>query len=268
MEKHTRTYFDELDKFIGGGLCPGALYVVGSRPGMGKTSFILNVITNILSNDIGDQNIVFISTKENQEVIKQKMTSIISSIPIDSILTGYSIAEMENHYQISLFRKIDDGSITIKSITFPSVKEIIELLSTIRCDLLCFDVIQDFIQVDASQSTRDKEYLNIMKSLKSLALNLHIPIILGSDVNVTAEKRNGSHMPFLRDLSGSLEIARCADVVLFLLRPEYYETDLNQSERLAIIQIAKNNFGPVSSVMLNTQLLCLKFQNEVTYSER
>jgi replicative DNA helicase len=268
MEKYTRTYFDELDKFIGGGLCPGALYVVGSRPGMGKTSFILNVITNILSNETGDQNIVFISTKDNQEVIKQKMTSIITSNPVDSILTSHSLSKMDNHYHISLFRKIDDGCLTIKSITFPSVKEIIDLLGSIRCDLLCFDVIQDFVPIDEPQSLRDKEYLDTMKSLKSLAMKLQIPIIIGSDVNVTAEKRKGSHMPFLRDLSGSLEIAKCADVVMFLLRPAYYQLQKNQCDHSAILNIAKNNFGSISSILLNTQLSCLQFKNEERYYSR
>ena len=268
MKEHTSTCFYELDKLIGGGLSAGALYVVGARPAMGKTSFILNLITNILSQETCERNIIFISTKTNPHEIQQKITSIVKSIPIDLINSRNNInSEIESIENNPVLEKISQGRLMVECTTCPKITDITEIIeriesNSIKCDILFIDTLQDFMQMDKPQVLMNKEYFKAMKILKKIAQTLQIPIVLSSEVKDTAEKRKGSHMPLLRDLSGSLEIAKWADVVLFLLRPEYYELIEKSNDYFTVLNIAKNNYGSISSLFLQTELSCLKFNDE------
>jgi replicative DNA helicase len=264
--------YEELDNVFGGGLSAESLYIIGSRPSMGKTAFALNIVSNVLSSVQFTGRIVFISTKDNKSVILQKITSILTSIPLIDIqkdnLTDIQINQIKQNPFVS---KISQNCLDIIQLTCPEVEEIPALLNQLSnngtdCQLLIVDHLQDFINVDDPNDVADK-YLHSLNLLKKLAIDAHLPVLICSDVNVAAEEREGGNMPLLRDLKGSLEIAKLADVVLFLLRPEYYDISENVEFPTAIINIAKNKFGPVANVMLQTNLCCQQFMNEDKFYE-
>ena len=270
--KNTATGYDELDNVFGCGLTAESLYIIGSRPSMGKTAFALNIVANVLSSDQFTGRIVFISTKDNKEVHLQKLTAILTSIPLIDIqkdnLNDIQINQIKQNPFVS---KISQNNLEIIQFTCPEVEEIPTLLNQLSnngadCQLLVVDHLQDFINVDDPNDVADK-YLRSMNLFKKLAIDAHLPVLICSDVNVAVEEREGSNMPLLRDLKGSLEIAKLADVVLFLLRPEYYDISENVEFPTSIIKIAKNKYGPVSNVMLQTNLCCQQFKNEEKYYE-
>jgi replicative DNA helicase len=271
-KESTPTRYEELDNVFGGGLSAESLYIIGSRPRMGKTAFALNIVANVLSSDQFTGRIVFISTKDNKEVHLQKLTAILTSIPLIDIqkdnLTDIQINQIKQNPYVS---KLSQNCLEIIQLTCPEIEEIPTLLNQLSnnrtdCQLLIVDHLQDFINVDDPNDVADK-YLHSLNFLKKLAIDAELPIIICSDVNVAVEEREGSNMPLLRDLKGSLEIAKLADVVLFLLRPEYYDISNNVEFPTAIINIAKNKFGPVSNVMLQTNLCCQQFMNEDKFYE-
>lgn len=270
-KESTPTCFDDIDSLIGGGLLPETLYLIGSRPSMGKTAFALNIVANVLSSNQFTGRIVFISTKDNKEVHLQKLTAILTSIPLIDIqkdnLTDIQINQIKQNPFVSKLSQC----LEIIQLTCPEIEEIPTLLNQLSnnrtdCQLLIVDHLQDFINVDDPNDVADK-YLHSLNLLKKLAIDTELPIIICSDINVAVEEREGSNMPMLRDLKGSLEIAKLADVVLFLLRPEYYDISNNVEFPTAIINIAKNKFGPVSNVMLQTNLCCQQFMNEDKFYE-
>lgn len=272
IKKSMPTGFDDIDSLIGGALLPETLYFIGSRPSMGKTAFALNIVANVLSSDQFTGRIVFISTKDNKEVHLQKLTAILTSIPLIDIqkenLTDIQINQIKQNPYVS---KLSQNCLDIIQLTCPEIEEIPALLNQLSnnrtdCQLLIVDHLQDFINVDDPNDVADK-YLHSLNLLKKLAIDAHLPVLICSDVNVAAEEREGSNMPLLRDLKGSLEIAKLADVVLFLLRPEYYDISENVEFPTAIINIAKNKFGPVANVMLQTNLCCQQFMNEEKFYE-
>ena len=270
--KSISTGFIDIDSLIGGGLLPESLYIIGARPSMGKTAFALNIVANVLSSDQFTGRIVFISTKDNKSVILQKITSILTSIPLIDIqkdnLTDIQLNQIKQNPFVS---KLSQNNLEIIQLTCPEVEEIPALLNQLSnngtdCQLLVVDHLQDFINVDDPNDVADK-YLHSMNFFKKLAIDAHLPVLICSDVNVAVEEREGKNMPLLRDLKGSLEIAKLADVVLFLLRPEYYDISENVEFPTAIIKIAKNKFGSVANVMLQTNLRCQQFMNEEKYYE-
>ena len=270
--ENTATGYEELDNLIGGGLSAESLYIIGSRPSMGKTAFALNIVANVLSSDQFTGRIVFISTKDNKSVILQKITSILTSIPlIDIQKDNLNDIQINQIKQNPFVPKLSKNRLDIIQLTCPEVEEIPTLLNQLSnngadCQLLVVDHLQDFINVDDSNDVADK-YLHSMNFFKKLAIDARLPVLICSDINVAVEEREGSNMPLLRDLKGSLDIAKLADVVLFLLRPEYYEMSENIEFPTAIINIAKNKFGSVANVMLQTNLCCQQFKNEEKYYE-
>ena len=101
---------------------------------------------------------------------------------------------------------------------------------------------------------REQEIATISRSLKSLAKELHVPIIALSQLSRAVETRGGSKRPLLSDLRESGSIEQDADMVLFLYRPEYYgiteDEAGNSTQRLAEVVVAKHRNGSLDSVKL------------------
>ena len=132
-------------------------------------------------------------------------------------------------------------------------------------------IIIDYLQLMQGRVTRNsdgnrqQEISEISRSLKALARELNVPIIalsqLSRGVELRADKR-----PLLSDLRESGSLEQDADIVMFIYREEYYNQETDNAN-IAEIIIAKNRNGPTSSIKLQFDKACMKFQNLTSAEE-
>ncbi|HKO21863.1 MAG TPA: DnaB-like helicase C-terminal domain-containing protein, partial [Candidatus Eisenbacteria bacterium] len=125
-------------------------------------------------------------------------------------------------------------------------------------------VVVDYLQLMSSTSqgeNRATEISEISRSLKALAKELQVPVLALSQLSRAVETRGGNKRPMLSDLRESGAIEQDADVVLFVYRPEVYETDPAKMDGKAEIIIAKQRNGPTGSVDLAFLRECTRFEN-------
>ncbi len=245
------TYLDQ----ITGGWQKTDLIVVAARPGMGKTAFILSMARNIA---VDHKRPVAIFSLEMGA--KQLVTRLISSearLPADKLRTG----NLYDHEMEQLNVKIAPLIKAPIYIDDTPALSIFELRAKCRrlkerygIQLAMIDYIQLMTTGGDNKGNREQEIATISRSLKSLAKELDIPIIILSQLNRSVETRGGTKKPQLSDLRESGAIEQDADIVLFIYRPEYYkieQDDNGPTANKAYIMIAKHRNGKTGDVRLN-----------------
>ncbi|WP_185869495.1 replicative DNA helicase [Blattabacterium cuenoti] len=250
------------------------LIIIASRPGMGKTTFMLSMVKNI--------------------VIKQKIPVIIFSLEMSSVQlitrlisseTGISSekikrASLSNLDWESLNHKtknLKDAPLFIDDTPSLSIFNLRakcrRLISQHGIKLILIDYMQLMGIHDHGYGfklqNREQEISIISRSLKSIAKELDIPIIALSQLSRAVETRGGSKRPLLSDLRESGAIEQDADIVLFIYRPEYYgfktwdyDNDSNSScIGEAEIIIAKHRNGGLDKFRLKFISDQVKFSN-------
>ncbi|MFI3206505.1 MAG: replicative DNA helicase [Clostridia bacterium] len=246
------TGIGELDKTITG-LNRSDLIILAARPGMGKTSFALNIARHASVNE--GRTVAFFSLEMSKEQLGARMLSTESMVESSKMRTG-KLDDSE------WTRLIEGGDILGKAnlyfddtpgITTPEMKAKLRRLKGV--DL----VVIDYLQLMSSAKKIDnrvQEISEITRNLKILAKELSVPVIALSQLARSSEKRN-DHKPVLSDLRDSGSIEQDADIVLFLYREAYYGSDKpvdgddNQNKSECIV--AKNRHGESRSVPLHWQ---------------
>ncbi|MDO5737687.1 MAG: replicative DNA helicase [Eubacteriales bacterium] len=249
-EDSVKSGFPLLDKTLGG-LKKGALIVLASRPGMGKSSFALNV-AQLAAMVYNKRTAIFTLEMSREEIAKRFLASYLS---IDSkrLSTGDLEPEewekMGNEfptiYPTPIF--IDDRS----GITAP------EMLAKCRqlqleegLDLVVIDYLQLMQGTRRNSDNRQQEISDISRHLKIMARELDCPVIALSQLSRACEAR-ADKRPMLSDLRDSGAIEQDADVVLFLYRDAYYNEreELSEIEEAELI-VAKNRHGETRNIAL------------------
>ena len=118
---------------------------------------------------------------------------------------------------------------------------------------------------DNKNSNREQEISYISRSLKSIAKELDVPILVLSQLSRKAESRGGNQRPMLSDLRESGAIEQDADMVIFLYRPEYYKIDQDEegqsTKGIAEVQIAKHRNGALKDIKLRFVETQAKFED-------
>jgi replicative DNA helicase len=111
--------------------------------------------------------------------------------------------------------------------------------------------------------SREQEVAEISRGLKSIARDLELPVIVLSQLNRSAEKRDeGDKRPQLSDLRESGSIEQDADVVIMLCRPAYYDNEKNSNSiNVGEALVMKNRNGPVGSVKMTFLKDILRFES-------
>lgn len=260
------TGIKDLDRVIMG-LNKSDLILLAARPGMGKTSFALNIAENVAINK--EKKVAFFSLEMSKEQLVSRILSTKGQIPGQNLRMGkLSDKEWE--------RLIEAGDLVSKSpiyiddtpgITIPEMKAKIRRLGN-------FDlVIIDYLQLMSSArriDNRVQEISEITRNLKIMAKELDVPVLTLSQLSRASEQRT-DHKPVLSDLRDSGSIEQDADIVLFLYREGYYESgeiDENQDKNSGECIVAKNRHGETRSVPLHWQGEFMRFTaQEVRRSE-
>lgn len=254
--------FADLDWFTCG-FQSSDFIILAARPGMGKTALALNFTQYIASKDIP---VLFFSLEMSKHQLYDRHVSAESRINLQKFRSGRFVQEdWENlmHVQSKMFHwpvHIEDSAAlhysTIRSRAYQAIEK-----HGIKI------IIIDYLQLvrGERENSRDREIAGISASMKAMAKEFEMPIIVLSQLNRSLENRNNKE-PILSDLRDSGTLEQDADLIMFLYRPAVYgktETFPGQT----ILKIDKQRNGPTGSVELIWQDKYTRFLNKVRDSE-
>ena len=235
----TKTGFSGIDSVLAG-MGNSDLILVGARPGMGKTSFVLNIGTNVALQT--GKNVCIFSLEMSSE---QLVTRILSSeAMIDSYALRTGKLDTKQWEDIAATAsKLAGCNILIDDTAGITVSGMKGKLRRIKnLGLVVVDYLQ-LMQSEKRTDSRVQEVGEISRGLKLMAKELNVPIVCCAQLSRGPESRTDKR-PMLSDLRDSGSIEQDADTVLFLYRNEYYDTDANPDEgSVAEVIIAKNRHG-------------------------
>ena len=248
------TGFSELDRQTGGWQ-KSDLIIIASRPGMGKTSFILSMARNMAIDY--KKSIAIFSLEMSAVQLVTRLISAESGLPAEKLRRG-DISDNEWSLLNSKIKTFEDTPIFIDDTPQLSIFELRakarRLKQTNNISILFIDYLQLMTTTNESRGNRQEEISNISRSLKGLAKELDIPIVALSQLSRAVESRTTNKRPILSDLRESGAIEQDADLVLFIYRPEYYKIDEDDkgisTHGLAEINIAKHRNGPLADMNL------------------
>ncbi len=242
----------ELDKMITG-LNKSDLIILGARPGMGKTSFALNIVRNVAMNT--GKTVCFFSLEMTRDQLAQRMLSSEAGIKSEKLRTG----ELDDDEWTRLAQAGDALSKAniyfdeTSSITVPEMKAKLRRMKQV--DLVVVDYL-GLMKSARSTENRVQEVSEITRNLKIMAKDLKVPVIACAQLSRGTEAKGKSHKPALSDLRESGSIEQDADIVLFLYRESYYDNEKaddedRSDETKAECIVAKNRHGEIGTVDLH-----------------
>ena len=241
----TPTGFSGLDKVLVG-MGKSDFILVGARPGMGKTSFALNIATNVAQST--KKKVCIFSLEMSAEQLVNRMISSEAMVDSYSLRSGELKPEEWEHIAEASARLsgcdilIDDTP----GITVSGMKG--KLRRVDNLGLVVIDYL-GLMSSDKRIDNRVNEVGDITRNLKIMAKELNDPILCCAQLSRGPEGRNDKR-PMLSDLRDSGSIEQDADCVMFLFRDEYYKTDAsNDTEgNIAEVIVAKNRHGSTGTV--------------------
>jgi replicative DNA helicase len=238
------TNFRELDK-VTLGWQPTDLIIAAARPGVGKTSFALNIAVNAVLADHGC-NVAFFSLEMSFQQLLKRIMARHSGISLTQINNGrihntkplYDSSEQMMKWG---FYVDDTAAITIFQLRAKARR----LVSKYQVGMIIVDYLQLMNGVAGKNGNREQEISTISRGLKQIAKELNVPIIALSQLSREVEKRGkGQKVPQLSDLRESGAIEQDADMVLFLYRPADDEIQEDaELQNKGMVKIAKHRNG-------------------------
>ena len=245
-----KTGYGMLDTLMGG-LNKSDLIILAARPGMGKTSFALNIANNVAIR--GKKKVAIFSLEMSSEQITTRMLSCEGCIESKKLRNGDLKAGSDDWIRLAEASQfLNKADILIDDTAGITISEIKAKLRRVRgIDL----VIIDYLQLMSSGRITDnrvQEVSQMTRNLKLMAKELNVPVIVLSQLSRSIESRNG-HKPMLSDLRESGSIEQDADIVMFLYRESYYQLQEGQpapEQDIAECIVAKNRHGEQGSIKL------------------
>ena len=266
--KPISTGIGDLDRVITG-LNRSDLILLAARPGMGKTSFSLNIAKHAAC--VSKKTVAFFSLEMSKEQLASRLLSSEALVGGIKLRTG-KLSEEEWQRLIAagdVLNKADlylDGT---PNITVPEMKAKLRRLRNI--DLVIIDYLQ-LMSSGRRTDNRVQEIGEITRNLKILAKELNVPVICLSQLSRASEQRT-DHKPQLSDLRDSGSIEQDADIVLFLYREGYYDKDKGENvattvdQNSGVCMVAKNRHGETRDVNLHWQGEFMRFTGVEAHRE-
>jgi replicative DNA helicase len=243
------TGFEDIDKKTRG-LQAGDLVIVAARPSMGKTSLVLNICQHVATHG-GVAG--FFSLEMSKESLFMRMLASEAKIDMYRLLSG-QIGQKEYGQITHALETLSEGQLFIDDTAGIGVMEMRAKARRLKAEhglnLLAIDYVQ-LMTGRGRFENRNLELASISRSLKGLAKELSVPIIVLSQLSRAPEGRSDKR-PMLSDLRESGALEQDADVVCMIFREEMYKTDDTpaDSDGVAEIIIAKQRNGPTGTVKL------------------
>ncbi|MCI8491222.1 MAG: replicative DNA helicase [Lachnospiraceae bacterium] len=252
------TGFVDLDYKMAG-LQPSDYILVAARPSMGKTAFVLNIAQYVAFHE-SIPTAIF-SLEMSKEQLVNRLFALESRVDAQILRSG-NLTDSDWEKLIEGAGVIGNSRLLIDDTPGISISE---LRSKCRKFKLEYDlklIIIDYLQLmsgNGRYDSRQQEISDISRSLKGLARELNVPVIVLSQLSRAVEQRP-EHRPMLSDLRESGAIEQDADVVMFIYRDDYYNKD-SDIKGIAEINIAKQRNGPIGTINLVWLPQFTKFAN-------
>jgi replicative DNA helicase len=248
--------FSNLDK-VTSGWQASDLIVVAARPGMGKTAFVLALARNAAVDF--NTPVAFFSLEMSSVQLVTRMISSETELPSDTLKKG-SLADHQWEQLNSKITRLADAKIFIDDTAAINIFEVRAKCRRLKAEhnigLIIIDYLQLMTAGNEGKGNREQEISTISRSLKAIAKELNVPIIVLSQLNRAVETRaantGGQKRPQLSDLRESGAIEQDADIIIFLYRDEYYriyqDENGNSTQGMATVIIAKHRNGALEDV--------------------
>lgn len=257
------TGFPDFDK-ITTGLHGGEMIILAARPGMGKTALALNMASFAAMHT--KKAVAIFNLEMSAEMLVNRMIASVGQIDSYKLQTGNMLEKDWQRYNEAL-SQLSETNIFIEdnvSVTAQDIRAKCRRLANSETGLGL--VVIDYLQLINSGSrrveSRQVEVSEISRALKTMAVELDVPVIALAQLSRSAEKRE-SNQPMLSDLRESGSLEQDADMVLFINRKDYYEKakDFNNKIVPAELIIAKHRKGGLGTVNLLFELNMLSFKS-------
>jgi replicative DNA helicase len=231
---------------VTGGLWPGLMYVIAGRPGMGKSAFILNIGNNVA---MRGQKVLYITLEDVRKLVVYRMLARYADIDLDRLMLRNVNSQEEYTRILEAMNKmgnkkpfwVEDAS----ALTSEQIAQIAANHKEIHgLDLLIIDHLGEIGDKGESKTVITTD---AARNFRDIGKDLHIPVILASQLNRQVEQRNDKR-PMLSDLRQSGEIEACARAVWLLYRDGYYLGEAGNERRDMEVIIAKSNHGRLGMV--------------------
>ena len=247
------------------GLQPSDLIVIAGRPSMGKSALASCIAEHV--GVVEKLPVAFFSLEMAKEQLVQRMLCSHARVDAHKVRTGF-LSQADWPRLVSAAGKLSEAPIYIDDSPGLSVLEIRAKARRLKAQFDIKLMVLDYLQLmqgPAKADNRQQEISEISRSLKALARELNVPLIAISQLSRAVEQRS-DRRPQLSDLRESGAIEQDADLVILLLREEYYNpTDENKG--IAEVIIAKQRNGPVGSLNLAFLGEYMRFENMTPRSE-
>jgi replicative DNA helicase len=243
------TGFVDLDEMTRG-LQGGDLIIVAARPSMGKTSLVLNIAQYVAA--LGDQVCGFFSLEMSKESLFLRLLTSEAQIDGHRLMSG-AIGGNDYHRISHALEKLNAMKLFIDDTANIGVLEMRAKSRRLQAEHGLSLLVVDYIQLMSGRGrfeNRTLELASISRSLKGLAKELNVPIIVLSQLSRAPESRS-DHRPQLSDLRESGALEQDADVVILIYRDDVYNKDPNSPDAgTAELILAKQRNGPTGVVRL------------------
>lgn len=244
--------FSDIDKLTSG-FHGSELIIIAARPAMGKTAFALNIATNVAINS--KKSVAIFNLEMSAEQLAFRMISSLGQIQLGKIRTGH--LEHNDWKRVNeAVSQLADTNIFIDDTPGIKISEI-----RAKCRRLASSpeglgiVIIDYLQLISGSShyagNRQQEVSEISRLLKTMALELNVPVIALAQLSRAVEGREDKR-PLMSDLRESGSIEQDADMVSFLYRDDYYNKESKKEGTTSESEfiVGKNRSGPTATINL------------------
>lgn len=261
--------FYDLDKLTSG-FHPNELIILAARPAMGKTAFGLNLAVNAAQKT--DKAVAIFNMEMSAEQLALRMIAAAGGIEQNKLKTGR--LEHNDWKKVNeAMSELGDTNLYIEDSSGMTISEI-----RAKCRRLATQekglglVVIDYLQLITGsakyEGNRQQEVSEISRSLKTMAMELKIPVIALAQLSRSVELRENKR-PIMSDLRESGSIEQDADIVAFLYRDDYYNKSTGDSSNVSITEliIGKHRNGGTGTIELLFERDMSNFRNYIKKEE-
>jgi replicative DNA helicase len=250
--------FEDLDSLTSG-FQKSDLIIVAGRPGMGKTSFALNLCQHLAIKEKTPVGIFSLEMSAEQLVTRL----LCSEARVDSNRLRRGYLKSNEYAELAIVAGyLAEAPIYIDDSAGLSTLELRAKARRLKAEANVGMIMIDYLQLVSVRErveNRQQQISLISRGLKALAKELNIPVVALSQLSRAVESRGGDKRPMLSDLRESGSIEQDSDLVLFLYRPEVYDTS-DENRGKAELIIGKQRNGPTGTVNLTFIDSCTRFE--------
>lgn len=257
-----RTHYNDLDKMLNG-FNRSNLMILAARPAMGKTALAVNLAENLCFKN--NLPVGIFSLEMSAEQLAHRIICSQAEVESDKIKTG-ALNGLEYQRIVAAIHSMNGHTLVIDDQPGLKVSDLRARARRMREAYGIEFLVIDYLQLISGSGTfrsienRQNEISEISRMLKNLARELNIPILCLSQLSRKVEERTG-HRPQMSDLRESGSIEQDSDIVMFLLRRDYY--DQNDKPGMAELIVAKNRHGATGNINLTFRKEMGQFANYI-----